>query len=211
MKLEKVTGRYVVKVVLFVSAIFLSLNSWSANAKRSPTPNYLPSGICSFKTKSFGIPQTDLRVSHFEVFTAGRGTGCMRGESHHLWSKCDIRPGETEEGRDPEIDVIIKLRDSKTYSDADQLVIPMTEIVQLGWVTDRKGNPKSITETTKRQNVEIGGYKLHLLAKRTIKNLSEPKLVTELNFYLPGDVNKKIRAKLLYQARCETDYSNQNY
>lgn len=211
MKLEIPTGRYVVNVGLFVFAIFLSFNSWSASTKRSPTPNFLPAGICSFKTKSFAIPKTDLRVSHFEIFNSGRGTGCLKGQTNSFWNKCDLRPGETEAGKDPSIDVIIKLRDSKTYRDLDQVIVPMTEIVDLGWVTDRKGNAKSIIEVTKRENVELGGYTLHLLAKRTIKNLAEDKMVTELYFYLPGDKEKKVRSKLLYQARCESEITNKSY
>ena len=198
-------------VRLFVFAVLFSINSWSATTKRSPTPNYLPSGVCSFKSKSFAIPKTDLRVYHFEVFNSGRGTGCMKGQTHSFWNKCDIRPGETEEGKDPSIEVVIKLRDAKTYQNADQLIIPMTQIVDLGWVTDRKGNAKSIIEVTKRENVEIGGYTLHLMAKRTIKNLAEDKMITELFFYLPGDKEKKIRSKLLYQARCETEITNKSY
>jgi len=171
----------------------------------------MPSGICSFKANSFEIPKTDLRISYFEVFNSRRGTGCLKGQTNSIWNKCDLRNGETEEGSDPQIDVVIKLRDPKTLRNTDQLIIPMTEIVELGWVTDRKGNAKSIIETSKRKDVEIGTYKLHLVAKRTIKNLSEDKIITELNFYLPGDAEKKTRTKLLYQARCESDFTNKNF
>ncbi len=198
-------------IALFVFTILFTFNSWSATAKRSPTPNWLPSGICSFKTKSFELPTTDIRVHHVEVMTSRRGTGCLKGQAHNFWSKCDIRNTESDEGSDPLVDLIIKFRDSKTLKNSDSMIIPMTEILELGWITDRKGTPQSITETTKRENVEIHGSKFHIVSKRNIRNLTEDKMNIEVLFYQPGNAEKSTKAKLLYQVRCDVEFTNKNY
>ena len=181
------------------------------SAKRSPTPNFLPAGVCSFKSKPFAIPKTDIRVHHFEVFTSRQGTGCMKGQTHNFWNKCHIRSNETEEGSDPLVELHLKYRDSRTLKEVGTITIPMTEILELGWITDRKGNPKSITETLKRENIEILGTKLHIISKRMIKKLDEDKIITEVNFYLPGDKEKNIKNRFLYQARCESEFTNKNF
>ncbi len=129
-------------IVLFVFTILISFNSWSASAKRSPTPNYMPSGACSFKSKSFELPTTDVRVYHVEVVTSRRGTGCLKGQSHSFLNKCDIRDKESGEGSDPIVDVILKFRDNQKLKNQGIMVIPMTEILELGWITDRKGTHK---------------------------------------------------------------------
>ncbi len=198
-------------IVLFVFTILISLNSWSASAKRSPTPNWMPSGVCSSKSKSFALPTTDVRVHHVEVVTSRRGTGCLKGQTHGFWNKCDIRDQESDEGSDPIVSVILKFRDKKKYKNLGIVVIPMIEILELGWITDRKGNFKSITETTKRENIEIQGSNFHLVSKRTIKNLAEDKMNLEVLFYQPGDVEKSVKAKLLYQVRCEVEITKKSY
>lgn len=198
-------------VVLFVFTILISFNSWSASAKRSPTPNYMPSGVCSFKSKSFELPTTDVRVYHVEVVTSRRGTGCLKGQTHGFWNKCDIRDKESDEGSDPSIDVIIKFRDNQRLKNIGNMIIPMSEIIELGWITDRKGNPKAITETIKRENIEIHGSNFHIVSKRNIKNLAEDKMNIEVLFYQPGDAEKNLKAKLLYQARCEVEITNKSY
>jgi hypothetical protein len=198
-------------VVVFLLTLIASLNSWSASSKQRPTPNYLPSGTCNFKSKSFLVPKTNIRVWQFEVFTLQRGTGCLKGQTNALWNRCDLRNGETESGSEPIINVILRLRNPDTLKNTDIITIPMTEIVQLGWVTDRNGNPTSIIETTKRANIEIAGSLVHLVAKRTIKKLDEDKVMTELLFYSPADALKKVRPKLLYQARCESEITRKSY
>ena len=199
------------RAILLYVMLSLSLNSWSAVANRLPTPNYMPSGVCSFKSKSFNIPKTDIRIYHVEVFTSARGTGCLKGQTHSFWDKCDIRPNETDEGSNPQITLLLKLRDNQTLQNTDQLMIPMTDIVDLGWVTDRKGNYKSIIETVKRKDVEILGSHLNIVTKRTIKNLNENKLQTEVLFYSMANPEKKIKSRLLYQARCESEITDRSY
>lgn len=190
------------KTVLIILSTLISLNSWSASPKRSPTPNYLPAGVCNFQTKSLVVPNTDIRISRFEVFTSRRGTGCLRGQKESFWNKCDIRKDETAEGSDPTVELILKFKNSQNYKDGGQLIFQMSELAELGWMTDRKGNPKSIIETTKRRDVEIKGLNFNIIAKRQIKNLSENKIVTELFLYLPDQNNK---SRLVLQASCESD------
>ncbi len=198
------------KAIFILFPVLLSLNSWSA-AKQRPTANFLPAGKCSFRSNAFPIPTTEVLVSGFEVYTNRRGTGCMKGQTHTIWKKCDIRPNETEDGTAPLTTVILKIRDAKTLKDLNVLTIPMTKLVDLYWKTDRKGNPYAIHEISIRENTDIEGVKIYMVAKRTIKNVNEDIISTELSFYQPGDKDEKIRSKLLYKASCDAEFTDKSY
>lgn len=165
------------KTILLILSIVISFNSWSASAKRSPTPQYLPAGICDFKTKSLAIPGTDFRISRFEVFTSRRGPN-------------------------PSIQTVLKFKKNDKYIDAGQLIFQMPEMLELDWIADQLGNPEEIYETTRRRNVDLMGQSFDVVAKRQIKNLNVNKIVTEILFY---SANEQGDLSLALQASCESD------
>jgi hypothetical protein len=143
------------------------------------TPQKVPDAKCFYKSKTLELPGSRFQISQFEVWT--------------------IRSGNKE--REPSITGYLKLLDKVTLKNTESIMIPMTNLTS-GFITDRLGNPKSVTDTVIRRNVDIGGAEFHLVFKRTVNDvdsLEEPTVQAEMLLYKASDKSLALQASCTYQ------------
>ena len=143
------------------------------------TPQKVPDVKCVYKSNSLELPGSRFRISHFEVWT--------------------IRSGNKD--REPSITGFLKLRDKDTLKNVESTMIPMTNL-SAGFITDRFGSPKSVTDTVIRKNIDIGGAEFHLVFKRTVHDVystEEPTVFGEMVLYKVADKSIALQASCTYQ------------
>lgn len=138
------------------------------------TPNNIPNTKCKTRDGSLELPGSPYEISQFEIWTLISGNM----------------------DREPNIVAMIKLRERKTLNDVANMTIPVKALEQ-GWVTDRLGHPKAITETTYRKNLDIDGTEFSLVFKRNIPHLDKPMIHAEAIVYSTGE-----NPTVLSHARC---------
>ncbi len=143
------------------------------------TPQKVPDAKCIYKSTSLDLPGSRYRISQFEVWT--------------------IRSGNKD--REPSITGFLKLRDKDTLKNVESTMIPMTNL-SAGFITDRFGVPKSVTDTVIRKNIDIGGAEFHLVFKRTVNDVystEEPTVFGEMVLYKASDKSIALQASCSYQ------------
>lgn len=143
------------------------------------TPQKVPDAKCVYRSNSLELPGSRFRISQFEVWTTRSGN----------------------KDKEPSITGFLKLRDKDTLKNVESVTIPMTNLAA-GFMTDRFGNPQSVTDTVIRKNIEIGGAEFHLIFKRTVNDVystEEPTVFGEMVLYKAAEKTIALQASCTYQ------------
>lgn len=143
------------------------------------TPQKVPDVKCVYNSPSLDLPGSRFRIYQFEVWT--------------------LRSGNKD--REPSITGFLKFRDKDTLKNVENTTIPMT-LLSTGFISDRFGTPRAVTDTVIRKNIDIGGAEFHLVFKRTVNDVystEEPKVFGEMVLYNASNKSIALQASCTYQ------------